>query len=290
MHVIDFHTHIFPPELIAERDHYRERDRWFGLLYANPRARMATVEDLLHSMERAGVATSVAFGFAFQDQGLCRLCNDYVLDAARRFPGRVLPMAVTNPCTGPRALADVAEALSGGAIGIGELMPDGQGFRLDEVCRLDALMDLAQSAGALVMLHVNEQVGHDYAGKGCQGPHDAYALAQRHPHNVLVLAHWGGGLPFYEMMPEARAVLRNVYYDTAASPFLYDDAVFRHVIAWAPTKVLLGSDYPLIRQTHFLAHVQAAGLHPEGLEMVLGGNAAALLDRLVSARSTLGEE
>ena len=42
----------------------------------------------------------------------------------------------------------------------------------------------------------------------------------------LVLAHWGGGLPFYALMPEVAESLSDVYFDTAASPFLYDAKVF----------------------------------------------------------------
>ena len=97
-------------------------------------------------------------------------------------------------------------------------------------------------------------------GKGAHGPEQAYRLAQRHPEATLVLAHWGGGLPFYELMPEARETLRNVYYDTAASLYLYDDAIFRQVMSWVPDKVLLGTDYPLLSQRRFMRHVQQAGL------------------------------
>ena len=39
-------------------------------------------------------------------------------------------------------------------------------------------------------------------------------------------AHWGGGLPFYALMPEVEDSLSNVYFDSAASPFLYDASVF----------------------------------------------------------------
>ena len=36
------------------------------------------------------------------------------------------------------------------------------------------------------------------------------------------MAHWGGGLPFYGLMKkEGPEVLRRVYFDTAASPYLY---------------------------------------------------------------------
>ena len=57
---------------------------------------------------------------------------------------------------------------------------------------------------------------------------------------------------FYELMPCAQPLLRNVYYDTSASLYLYDDSIFCHVTAWAPDKVLFGTDYPLIGQPRFL--------------------------------------
>jgi predicted TIM-barrel fold metal-dependent hydrolase len=135
---------------------------------------------------------------------------------------------------------------------------------------------LAREHGAPVMIHVNERLGHDYAGKGSQGPEEAYRLALRHPASALIYSHWGGGLPFYELMPEVRAALRNVYYDTAASPYLYDDAVYRHAMDWAPTKVLFGSDYPLVAPRRHLGRLRRAGLDGPSLEALLGGNARAL--------------
>jgi predicted TIM-barrel fold metal-dependent hydrolase len=35
---------------------------------------------------------------------------------------------------------------------------------------------------------------------------------------TVILAHFGGGLMFYELMPEVKDVLTNTYYDTAAAP------------------------------------------------------------------------
>ena len=277
MQVVDFHTHIFSPSLIAEREIYIRRDRWFGALYGNPKARMADAEGLIASMTEAGVAQAVAFGFAFADAGLCREGNDYVLQAAARYPDRILPFAVVNPCLGEAALREARRCLEGGALGLGELMPDGQGFALDDFERLDPLMALAREHGVPTLFHVNEQVGHGYHGKGTQGPERAYALAMRYPDNVIVLAHWGAGLPFYELMPEVRAALRNVYYDTAASIYLYEDAVFRHVMAWAPTKVLWATDYPLATQSRCLRRLRRAGLDEGELLRLLDRNAHAIL-------------
>jgi predicted TIM-barrel fold metal-dependent hydrolase len=74
-------------------------------------------------------------------------------------------------------------------------------------------------------------------------------------------------------MPEVRAALRNVYYDTAATPYLYGDEIFRHVMAWAPTKVLFGTDYPLISQARFLRRLRDTGLDDDALDRVLWRNA-----------------
>jgi len=278
MTIIDFHTHIFPPDLISTRGEYAVRDRWFRLLYSNSRARMASAEDLVRSMDAAGVDRAVAFGFAFADQGLCRWCNSYVLDAARRYPDRLIPFAVLNPGA-PGAEDEALRVLGTGAYGIGELMPDAGEYALTDWGALDPVMDIARQAGVPVLIHVNEQLGHVYEGKGGHGPDQAYRLAQHYPNNTLIFAHWGGGLPFYELMPEVRQSLRRVYYDTAASLYLYDDAVFRHVLSWAADKVLWATDYPLISQKRFVQRVAGLALAPDLLAKLMGDNAAGLLRR-----------
>jgi hypothetical protein len=83
-------------------------------------------------------------------------------------------------------------------------------------------------------------------------------------------------LPFYELMPEVRAALSHVYYDTAASPYLYDAAVFAHAAAWVGTKTLAGSDFPLLSPQRLLREIGRAGLTEEQRARILGGNAAAL--------------
>ena len=281
LRIIDFHTHIMPPDLIACRDELCEREPWFGQLYASPSARLVAAEVLVDEMRRAGVAASVAFGFPFQDVSLCRACNDYVLDAARRNPGLILPFAVSNPrlSTG---IGEARRALEAGALGLGELIPDGQGYALDDQRAMRPLMELARDANVPVLLHVNEQVGHHYVGKGWQGPREAFALITRHPENAIVLAHWGGGLIFYERMPEVRRACARVYYDTAAGPLLYEPDLYADALRWAPGRILFGSDYPLLTQRRCLAAV------PEDLAgrgALLGGNA----DRLLGLDQAGGE-
>ena len=69
-------------------------------------------------------------------------------------------------------------------------------------------------------------MGHYYAGKTDTTPKTACAFEQNFPNIKVVFAHWGGGLLFYEMMPEIRAQNKNVYYDIAATPLLYDNNIY----------------------------------------------------------------
>ena len=64
--IIDFHTHITAPEIIARRDDYLVRDAWFRDLYANPRARLSSAEDLVGAMDQGGVDQAIVFGFGSQ--------------------------------------------------------------------------------------------------------------------------------------------------------------------------------------------------------------------------------
>ena len=71
----------------------------------------------------------------------------------------------------------------------------------------------------------------------------------------VVAAHWGGGFPFYELMPEVQTAAANVWYDSAASLYLYRPEIFPTVARIAgPRKILWGSDYPLIAQARMLGY------------------------------------
>jgi len=68
--LIDFHTHIFPPDIQRHRERYCARDPWFDKLYSNPGTRIATAEDLIAEMDESGVEVSVTFSFGWTDTGL----------------------------------------------------------------------------------------------------------------------------------------------------------------------------------------------------------------------------
>jgi predicted TIM-barrel fold metal-dependent hydrolase len=271
--IIDFHTHITAPEIIARRDEYCVRDAWFRDLYANPQARLSAAEDLISAMDRANVDQAVVFGFGWQDMDLCRRDNDYVMEAAGRYPDRLFGFAVVNPGAGREAVREVERCAAGGLLGVGDLMPDGQGYRLDDEKTMAPIVEVALDRGLVLLTHCSEPVGHLYPGKGTVTPDEVIRFARLFPQIPLVCAHWGGGTIFYELMPEIARLMTNVYYDTAASLYLYQDDIFSLAARWAPGKVLFGTDFPLITPRRFIARMRAARMPTATLRRMLGGNA-----------------
>ena len=168
--IVDAHVHVHRPEVTACRGEFCERDPYFGKLYASAKSKMATVEELIGVMDADGVDVSVICGFAWRDERLCCADNDYVMDAVRRYPDRFTGLAVVNPAAGRDAAHEMERCVKGGLRGVGELMPDGQGYDLDDLQTMRPLMEAVQALGWPVLTHSNEQVGHDYPGKGRTGP------------------------------------------------------------------------------------------------------------------------
>jgi predicted TIM-barrel fold metal-dependent hydrolase len=271
--IIDFHTHITAPEIIARRDEYLIRDAWFRDLYANPSARLSSAEDLIGAMDQAGVDQAVVFGFGWRDMDLCRRDNDYVIEAVAQYPDRLFGFGIVNPATGVEAIEEIERCARGGLLGVGELMPDGQGYRLDDEKTMAPIVEAAVAHDMVILTHCSEPVGHLYPGKGTVTPDEVIRFARLFPGAMLICAHWGGGAIFYELMPEIARIMRHVYYDTAASLYLYQDDIFALAARWAPGKVLFATDYPLITPERFIRRMRAARMPTATLRRMLGGNA-----------------
>jgi predicted TIM-barrel fold metal-dependent hydrolase len=121
-------------------------------------------------------------------------------------------------------------------------------------------------------------VGHVYAGKQGMGISALYEFIVEHPAVRVVAAHWGGGLPFYTLMPEVKLALHNTHFDTAATSLLYNPEIYADVSRLVGAgSVLFGSDYPLLSQKRSRERIEASGLPPADIAAILGGNAAQLL-------------
>ncbi len=276
--IIDFHTHAFPPWLNERRDDYIKRDACFSLLYSQPKARLATAEELVAAMDEAGIDLSVVLNIGWVSHELCVETNDYILDSVSRYPGRLIGFCAVQPRVEDAAIAEIERCARAGAKGIGELRSDVQAFDLTDSRTMKPVVDAALKHDLVLLTHSSEPVGHEYSGKGGITPDILYSFITTFPEVRVVCAHWGGGLPFYALMPEVGRALANVFFDTAATVFLYKPEVFQQVSHMVGSdKILFGTDYPLMHQNRVLAQVQSARVPEEDKARILGANAQKLL-------------
>jgi len=284
--IIDFHTHIFPPWLSERRDEYVKSDPCFSQLYSQPKARMATAEELLASMDEAGVDLSVVLNAGWVSHELCVKTNDYILDSVSRYPTRLVGFCAIQPRAGDAAIAEIERCAKAGAKGIGELRSDVQGFDLTDKKTMKPVVDAVLKHNLIFLTHSSEPVGHEYSGKGSITPDILYSFITAFPNLKLVCAHWGGGLPFYALMSEVARALADVFFDTAATVFLYKPEIFEQMSRIIGSdKILFGTDYPLIHQDRVIAQVQSARLPEEDKARIMGANARKLLAKYTRSKS-----
>lgn len=279
--VIDFHTHIFPSPFREKRDAFFSQEPAFECLYRSTTARIASREELLQSMEEQGIQRSVVFGFPWEKADHFRRHNDYIIESVGNHPDRLIGLCCFSPLS-PDGAKEVERCLDAGLAGVGELAVYQSGFSTETIRRLHEVMELCADRNAPVLFHANEPVGHVYPGKTPVQLNEIYALLKQYPLNKIILAHWGGGLFFYSLMKkEVRDVLRNVWFDTAASPYLYAPQVYRMACELVGVeKILFGSDYPLLKPDKYFREMTEAALSSEDLRKVKGDNAERLLGLL----------
>jgi predicted TIM-barrel fold metal-dependent hydrolase len=277
--ILDCHTHIFPAEMIRDRDALCGEDKGFSAIYENTKARMVGVEDLISSMDDSGIERSVICGFSWGRADLCSQHNQYLFESADRYPKRLM-VFITFPLSDPeRSLLELEKGLKAGAKGVGEIAFY-HGERVPQDMEGMRLAWTAMEAKKIpLLLHTNETIGHPYPGKGETPLSRFYELILAYPRLRMILAHWGGGLPFYELMPEVKKTMTQVYYDTAASPFLYSPRIYSIASEIVGSdRILFGSDYPLISPKRYFKELGESVLSEDHRKRILGLNLMKLLE------------
>ena len=245
----DAHTHCFPPDLGHTPRAWAQQQRephWANLVAPIGRPSIqgwSNLQQMLTHMDAAGVEKACLLGWYWENESTCLWHNQLMANWLQAAPDRLVAFAAILPNT--RVLEQLARARDQGFCGVGELHPGVQGFSsADPYWR--TLADWCVSQQWPVNLHATEAAGASLRDRVATPLQDFVAMAEQHPLLKLILAHWGGGLAFFENNPRLKKLLRNVYYDTSASPLLYAPSVFRQVInAVGADKIIFGSDYPL---------------------------------------------
>ena len=290
--VIDAHTHFFPESLHQDPASWaalNSEPHWSQLVAPNGKPSLqgwASEQTMLQDMDTAGVEKAVLAGWYWEQAETCRWHNEVYASLLEKHPDRFMALASCQPTAGPESvIKDLEFARKAGFSGVGELLPQLQGFDYeDEGFR--ACLDFCREHGWPILLHVTEPVGRPHSGRIDTPLQPLVDFLGCHSDISFILAHWGGLLPFFELNSVVSSKLAHVYYDTAASPLLYDSAVFALVDKTiGPNRVLYGSDYPLRifpgkspqpEFLNFLKQIQGSGLDESTLTAILGGNAAKL--------------
>lgn len=240
--VIDFHTHVDEAEA-------------FG--WIDP------PEKIIALMDEAGIERAVIMTYT-DLPGLNAAALDYIVEAAERYAGRLIPFVRLNPNFPAEMPALVEQALAAGV----------RGIKLHPTTTLAhpageptvAVLRLAAAAQIPVLFHCGDD---PYTT-----PQALELAARLVPECVLVLGHMGG----YFHVSEAIAVAarnENVYLETSAMP--YPQMICSAVEAVGAGRVLFGSDGPGANPALELKKITGLGLSADDEFAITHANAVRLL-------------
>jgi predicted TIM-barrel fold metal-dependent hydrolase len=212
---------------------------------------------LVADLDRWGIAAAVCFPANEPGaDGRFSAANAAVLDAAARYPDRIVPFCRIDPM-GAGALEALHAAAAGGARGL-KLHPVAQRFR-PEAAEVVAAVREAAVLGWPVTIHAG------YGARELAGPIGALVAAA--PGARIILAHAGRG--------DARALAArlgdwpDVMLDTSL-------AALSDLVSLGPGRLCFGSDRPYGEHATALALVAAAarvaGWTADERSAVMGGN------------------
>ncbi|MFO7724551.1 MAG: amidohydrolase family protein [Oceanipulchritudo sp.] len=288
MMIWDAHVHGYPGEVISDPGEWGRRQgerHWRHLVTEGPQG-WADPEDLLRAMDSGGVEKALLQSWYWENPESAQRQNEWHARWIERYPERFLACAAIHPEM-QDPLRTLQEAREWGACAIGECLPGIQNRQGWSHPAWQAILEWTTASGWPACIHLTESVGHSYPGRIETCLMEIVSLFEAHPGQKWLCAHWGGGLPFYALNRRVAKALKHVWFDTAASPLLYDPRIWRIACdLMGPEKILFGSDIPLLLYPRkektpswdrFLVEFRGSGLRADEQEAIGRNNLAALL-------------
>ena len=258
--IIDSLTHILPEEISKNLNQFKKLDSIFNDFF-DKNTKIVQAEQLINQMKKNGINKSVTAGFGWTNHELAIMVNDYILLSKKQFPEEIIPFCSLD-INSKKSEEELLRCISKGVKGIGELHINNLENILDNKI-FNNILKIALHYNLPIIIHGSEPIGHKYRGKGRSYPKFLFKLVEKNQDNIFIFSHFGGGLVFYEQMPEIKKISTNVYYDSAAQPFLYDKSIYRtSILSSSINKILFASDFPLIdlnkclKQTDYLTDIE----------------------------------
>jgi len=260
--IIDFHTHAFPDALAPRA--------MKTLMEEAPAVRAyldGTAGDLLRSMDRSGIETSVVCCIATrpgQFEPILRWCAQIRSD-------RLIPFPSVHPAD-PACIDAIRRIHEEGFQGI-KLHPFYQDFFADEDRMLRFYEEVSRQ-GLLLVMHTGYDIAFPRIRRA--DPEKLLRIHERFPALKLVTTHLGAWQQWDEV--DQFLIGREIYMEIS---FAMDnvglerarDMLMRHPDGY----VLFGTDSPWTDQAGTLALLEKLNLPQDKLGRILAGNARALL-------------
>lgn len=280
--IVDVHVHLFPTQEVGKQI-VTEIQESSGAGYHS----YGTPEEYLADMERAGIDYGVMVSFAPDHQ----LKNMNFWTTAITRPKKTKPAAypmlipfvsVSPTMKGRKPVEELEFRLKWGMRGV-KVHPIAQGFPPDDrrmwpVYRWLVEHDLPILAHSGINVVEDEQTD---LGR----PHRWLPVLEEFPTLRLILAHMGGG--FWDEAIDVVQRYPQVMLDTAIAltaveiggkNWLTDDQAVEMIRAVGADHVMFGSDYPWIDPAGDVARIRSLALTDEEKRLILGENAARVLD------------
>ncbi len=212
--------------------------------------------------------------------GRRRIGNDQVLEAARANPDVLIPFGSVDPHKGKLAVREAHELVQAGVRGF-KFHPNTQAFWPNDSAHYP-LYEVIAEAGLIALFHSGTTgIGAGMPGGGgvrlkYSNPMAVDDVAADFPGLDIILAH-----PSFPWQDEALAIAvhkPNVYIDLSGwSPKYFPENLIQYTNTRLRTKMLFGSDFPLITPDRWLSDFEQLPIRDEVRPLVLKENAARLL-------------
>lgn len=183
--------------------------------------------EIQQAMARYGISRAVLFPIDEAEAGpTYEKINSRVLKAARS-DSRLIPFARLNPCSGVKAIRELARCLKGGTRGV-KLHPRSEDFSPGQA---EDLIQEIETERLPIILHTSHE-------KNCR-PLEWEKIFSRHRRIPFVLAH-GGKDAFLEAIAVARRH-SHLWLETSALSYWRSSVILKKLDA---RRVVFGSDLP----------------------------------------------
>lgn len=251
MKIIDAHTHFFPiySDRLAWADAANEKF-WKLLNGKRPDGKQSlqgfpTIEKFLQDMDLAGIERAVIQGWYWEHNATCKQQNLEISKILKKYPQRFSAFAAVNIADTKTALEIADSALELGFSGFGEIHDSVQGFSWDSQ-EFDIFARRAIELNLPICVHLTKREDRQYFGKTETDNLAILNTALKYPDLKFILAHWAGSEIFEGgYWNEKFAKCKNIYIDSAASPLLHSEDVWKKSCKMFCKTAVFGSDYPL---------------------------------------------